>query len=225
MKHAHTLNAFALAALTLSGIAGAAQINTQAYLTDTHGNVVRTASGLCVHTGHWTPAQAIEECDPVAKKPTPVVAYIAPPAPAAAAPAAQANPVFVPYTLQTEALFDYDKSELREHGKQKIHDEIIDKMKEYTKNDIVMITGYADRIGNEKYNMALSQRRADSVKSYMIAQGIDGNRIETAAKGEADAVVSCDKIKGRANHKNKALISCLQPNRRIVLDLKGQVQK
>jgi OOP family OmpA-OmpF porin len=219
------LNAFALAALAMSGIAGADEINKQGYLTDSRGEVVRSGTGLCWHTGTWTPSMAIEGCDPVAKKPAPVIAEAAPaPAPAPVpAPVAQTRTVFVPYTMQTEALFAYNDSELSEHGKQKLHDEIIGKMKEFPKDEVVVVSGYTDRIGSEEYNMKLSQRRADAVKTYMVDQGIDGSRIETEARGEADPVVSCDNIKGKANRNNKALIACLQPNRRIVLDLKGKM--
>jgi OOP family OmpA-OmpF porin len=221
------LNAFALAALAMTGSASANETTKEGYLLDTRGAVVRSASGLCVHTGYWTPARAIEECDPVAKKPAPVIAEAAPAPAPTPAPAVEKRTVFVPYTLQTEALFTYNKSDLRESGKQRLNDEIIGKMQEYPKDEVVVVTGYTDRIGSEEYNMKLSQRRADAVKAYMVAQGVDGSRIETAAKGEADPVVSCDNIKGKANRKNKALIACLQPNRRIVLDLKGHdaVQK
>ena len=214
------LNAFALAALAMSGMASADETSKDGYLTDSRGAVVRSGSGLCWHTGSWTPAMAIEECDPVAKKPAPVIAEATP---APEAPVVEKKTALVPYTMQTEALFTYNKSDLREQGKQKLHDEIIVKMKESPKDEVVVVTGYTDRIGSEKYNMKLSQRRADAVKTYMVAQGIDGSRIETAAKGEADPVVTCDNIKGKANHKNKALIACLQPNRRIVLDLKGMM--
>ena len=215
---------FALAALAMTGIATANEMTHEGYLIDSRGTVVRDGSGQCVHTGFWTSEMVIEGCGkaaPLAAVVTaPVAAPVAAPVPA---PVVKAKTVFVPYTLQTEALFAYNKSELKEQGKQKIHDEVLDKMKEYTKTDTVVITGYADRIGSAKYNTALSQRRADAVKAYIVAQGVDGGRIETAAKGEADPVVSCDNIKGKANHKNKALISCLQPNRRIVLDIKGQM--
>lgn len=215
------LNAFILTALAMSGTACANETNKEGYLTDTRGAVVRSGTGLCIHTGSWTQALAIEECDPVAKKPAPTVAKEVPTQ--APVPVVQKKTVFVPYALETEALFAYNKSELNEHGKQKLHDEIIGKMKEYPKDEVVVVTGYTDRIGSEKYNMELSQRRADAVKAYMVDQGIDGRRIETAAKGEADPIVSCDNIKGKSNRNNKALIACLQPNRRIVLDLKGQM--
>jgi OOP family OmpA-OmpF porin len=218
------LNAFTLATLAMTGMAGADEINKSGYVTDSRGNIVRGAAGTCWHTGAWTPAMAIEECDPV-KKAAPVVAEATPPA--APVPVAKKKTGFVPYTVQTEALFAYNKSDLSKSGKQRINDEIIGKMKEFPEDEVVVITGYTDRIGSEEYNMKLSQRRADAVKTYMVEQGIDGNRIETAGKGEADPVVSCDNIKGKANRNNKALIACLQPNRRIVLDMKGQnpVQK
>lgn len=212
------LNAFALAAVTMAGIAAADETTKEGYLIDSRGNVVRSGSGLCVHTGSWTQAMAIEECDPVIKKAVPVATESTP----AAAPVAAKKAGFVPYTLQTETLFGFNKSDMSKAGKQKMHDEIVGKMQENPQDEVVLITGYADRIGSEEYNMELSQRRADAVKTYLVEQGIDGNRIETAARGEADPVVSCDNIKGKANRNNKALISCLQPNRRIVLDLKGQ---
>lgn len=221
MKNSMLLNAFALAALSMSGLVSADQITKEGYLTDSRGDIVRSGSGLCVHTGSWTQAMAIEECDPVIKKSVPVVADTTPQP--AAAPVATKKTVYVPYTMQTEALFAYNKAELSAAGRQKMSDEIVGKMKEYPKDEVVVITGYTDRIGSEEYNMDLSQRRADAVKTYLVEQGIDGNRIETAARGEADPVVSCDNIKGKANRKNKALIECLQPNRRIVLDLKGQM--
>jgi OOP family OmpA-OmpF porin len=221
------LNAFAIAVLAMTGIASANEINKDGYLIDSSGTVVRSGAGLCWHTSSWTPALAIAECDPVAKKPAPVIAEAAPaPAPTpvpASAPAriVQKKTVFVPYTMETETLFAYNNSDMSEGGKQKLHDEIIVKMQEEPRDEVVVISGYTDRIGSEDYNIKLSQRRADAVKTYMVDQGVDGNRIETAAKGKADPIVSCDNIKGKVNRKNKALIACLQPNRRIVLDLKG----
>lgn len=216
------LNAFALAALALGNIASADETTKDGYVTDNSGNVVRSGSSLCWHSGFWTPAMAIEECDPaLVKKAAPTIAEVTPPA-VEPPPVAHKKTVFVPYTLQAEVLFAYNKSELSTNGKQRISDEIISKMKEDPQDEVVVVTGYTDRIGSPQYNMKLSQRRADSVKAYMVEQGIDGSRIETSARGEADPIVSCDTVKGKASRNNKALIACLQPNRRIVIDLKGQ---
>ena len=95
-------------------------------------------------------------------------------------------------------------------------------MKEYPQVEVVLVTGHTDRIGTDAYNQKLSQRRADAVKSYLVAQGVENNRIETAAKGESDPVVSCDDVKGKASGKNKKLVECLQPNRRVMVEVKVQ---
>ena len=213
------LNMFALATLVIGNIASADETTKDGYLTDSSGNVVRSGYNLCWHSGFWTPSMAIEGCDQV-KKAAPTIAEATPPA-AEPAPVRKKT-VFAPYTLQAEALFGYNKSELSTNGKQRISDEIISKMKEDPQDEVVVVTGYTDRIGSQQYNLKLSQRRADAVKAYMVEQGIDGSRIETAARGEADPIVSCDQVKGKATRNNKALIACLQPNRRIVIDLKGQ---
>jgi OmpA-OmpF porin, OOP family len=227
------LNAVTLATLTLCGTASGNETDKEGYLLDNRGVLVRSGSGSCIHTGFWTLAMAIAECDATLEKkvlprlvdsPPPVVASLPAVAslPIAPLPVANKQLVYTPYTLQTETLFAYNKSDLGTDGKQQINDGIVGMMKKYPKDGAVLITGHADRIGSDEYNMALSQRRADAVKAYLIEQGIDDKRIETAAKGKSQPIVSCDKVKGKANRKNEALITCLQPNRRIVLNLNGQ---
>lgn len=224
MKTSNNLLFNALTLAILCNTAMADDTNRAGYLLDSQGALVRTPSGLCIHTGYWTPAMAIAECEgtPV-KKIVPVAAVDStPPIAAPHLPVAVRRVVYTPYTLQTETLFAYNKSEISTEGKQQINDGVIGMMKKYPDDGEVKITGHADRIGSEKYNLALSQRRADAVAGYLVAQGIDEKRITTVAKGESEPVVACDKIKGRAHHMNLKLIRCLQPNRRIVLNLKGQ---
>ena len=220
------LNMLAMASLTSVGIASADEITKEGYLTDTRGDVVRSGTGLCWHTGFWTPAMAIAECDPdLVKKDEPKMAEA--PAPAAAPVVVPAKPVFVPITLQSDALFDFNKSVIHAGGKKKLDDEVVGKMKEYSQIGVIVVTGHADRIGSDAYNQKLSQRRADAVKDYLVSQGVEANRIETVAKGESEPVVSCDNVKGRVSGKNKKLVECLQPNRRVVVEVKVQkpVQK
>ena len=111
---------------------------------------------------------------------------------------------------------------VRADGKKKLDEEVVAKMKQYPEVEVVLVTGHADRIGKEAYNQKLSERRADAVKSYLVSQGVDAKRIETAAKGESEPVVSCSDIKGKESGKNKKLVECLQPNRRVMVEVRVQ---
>lgn len=209
------LSVLAMAALAVVGAASADEVTKEGYVLDSQGEVVRSGFGLCWHTGFWTPEMAIEGCDLVK-----VAEAVAP----AAAPE-QPAPIVI--TLQSDTLFGFDKSVIRAEGKQQLDEQVIGKMKEYPQIELVLVTGHADRIGSDAYNLQLSQRRADAVKDYLVEQGIDATRIETAAKGESEPVVTCDEVKGKASGRNRELIECLKPNRRVVVEIKVQqpVQK
>ncbi|MDP1705976.1 MAG: OmpA family protein [Sulfurimicrobium sp.] len=206
--------------LSFSGAAFAHSVEKEGYLIDTRGNVVKNNFKECWRTGYWTPAMAIAECDPDLVKKEPKAA--AAPAAAAAAAAGPEKPAFDKITLQAETLFDFDKAVVRADGKQKLNDEVVGKMKQYPQVEVVLVTGHADRIGTEKYNQKLSERRAAAVKDYLVSQGIEAGRIETAAKGEAEPVVACSDVKGKESGKNKNLLECLHPNRRVMVEVKVQ---
>jgi outer membrane protein OmpA-like peptidoglycan-associated protein len=70
----------------------------------------------------------------------------------------------------------------------------------------VVIEGYTDNVGSEDYNQALSERRADSVKSYLAEQGIGAMRLSAAGKGESDAVGSNDSATGRQQNRRVEVI-------------------
>ncbi|MFN3593934.1 MAG: OmpA family protein [Thiobacillaceae bacterium] len=76
----------------------------------------------------------------------------------------------------------------------------------------VVIIGHADRLGPAAYNKALSRRRAEAVRAYLVSKGVDAGRIEIIAKGESQPVKHC---KGGANPRT---IACLAPNRRVEID-------
>lgn len=217
----HIFTLLAVASISLTGIASADEITKEGYLTDTRNNVVKNNYNECWKTGFWTPAMAIAECDPnLVKKDEPKIA--AAETPAAAPAIAPQNHAFVAITLQAETLFGFDKSAIRAEGKKKLDDEVVGKMKKYPQVEVILVTGHADRIGNSAYNRKLAQRRANAVKAYLVEQGIETNRIETASKGESEPIVSCDAVKGKVSGRNKKLVECLQPNRRIVVEVKVQ---
>lgn len=203
-----------------SGLVQAAGPN--GYWTDTSGKVWKNNYNECWKAGYWTPAMAIPECDPnLVKKPEPVKVVEAAPAPAPV-PMGPEKPAFEKITLQAETLFDFDKSVLRPEGKTTLNDEVVSKMKMYPQVEAILVTGHTDRIGSDSYNQSLSERRANAVKDYLVSQGVEAGRIQTAAKGESEPVVACSDVKGPETHRNKPLIACLQPNRRVVVEVEVQ---
>ena len=71
---------------------------------------------------------------------------------------------------------------------------------------IVHITGHADATGTETYNQALGKRRAESVKSYFVGEGIPALRIETSSQGESVPVADNAIPQGRAENRRTEII-------------------
>lgn len=190
------------------------------YVIDGRGVVARSGTGLCWRTGYWTPALAEQvkdtngkplacSCDPevIAKEKCEPPKPMAKPAP---------QPVSNKVKLSADTLFDFDKATLRPEGKRKL-DELAAQIKNINV-EVILAVGHADRIGSDAYNQKLSERRAEAVKKYLVSQGVPMNRIYTEGKGEKMPVTGnkCDKIKER-----KALIACLQPDRRVEVEVIG----
>ncbi len=164
---------------------------------------------------------AIEECDPdlVKKAEAPKAATpVAGAAPAAAA-AAAAKPAAEKVTLAADALFDFNKAVLRPEGKAKL-DDVAAKINDI-KLEVIIAVGHADRIGTDAYNQKLSERRAAAVKEYLVAKGVEANRVYTEGKGEKQPVTKPDQCKGP---KSKKVIDCLQPDRRVEIEIIGTRQ-
>jgi len=132
--------------------------------------------------------------------------------PAEEGPAAPA----VKVTLAAEVLFDFDKAVLKDEGKALLDTEVVEKMKAHPEAELVMVTGHTDRVGSDKCNQKLSERRANAVKDYIVSQGVEESRLKAAGMGEQNPVVDCKGVRG------KKLIECLQPNRRVVVETEVQ---
>lgn len=207
--HAKSI-AVAIAAAALFQVASLANAQSSpapAYLTDSDGRVVRSGAGLCWRTIEWTPELAIEECDPVGRL--------------AAAPAAkpveEKVPVAAPVkvapqkiSISNEALFGFDSSVLNTKEKAAL-DDLVDELAGVS-YETLYITGHTDRLGSQEYNQKLSERRAQSVKEYLVGKNIPASRINTQGKGMSEPVTRPGDCLGL---KSFALIKCLQPDRRI----------
>jgi OOP family OmpA-OmpF porin len=211
----HSLLLATLLGLSMSALAqtpGVDMKGTVGYAIDQRGYVVKSGTGLCWRTGYWTPAMAIEECDPdLAKKAAPAMA-----APAVAAPAAAPKPAGQKVTLAADALFDFNKATLRNEGKAKL-DKVAGDIKNI-KLEVIIAVGHADRIGTDAYNQKLSEKRAEAVKAYLVSKGIEPNRVYTEGKGKKQPITKADQCKGP---KSKKVIDCLQPDRRVEIEVIG----
>lgn len=190
-----------LACLTVLalGLSLAAQSHA-GYWQSADGGVWHSGAGECVHTGYWTPEMAIVGCDgKTADVPTP----------AAAAPAAP-KPAPVAMTAANLAVnFAFDRADLDAEATAAL-ESLVQKAKGSGSIRSARVTGHADRVGTEEYNLDLSLRRASAVSDYLVQRGgLDPQSIEIAGKGESQPLVACEGAFGAA------ALKCLAPNRRV----------
>ena len=207
-----------LAAALLASVGFAAVAQERVYVIDQRDVVAKSGFDLCWRTGYWTPAAAAAdkagcECD---KDLIPADVCTGKAASAAAPAAAGPKPAGEKITIAADALFDFDKAVLRPEGKAKL-DELAGKAGQLNL-EVILAVGHTDRLGGAAYNQKLSEKRAAAVKEYLVAKGIEANRVYTEGKGKSQPVTG-DTCKG--NKKTKALIDCLQPDRRVDIELIG----
>ena len=208
-------------ALALGAMSGAAI--AQAYwvppghLTSSDGSVVMSGSGLCIHADTGvTPAPA-RECDPNSA-PAPMTELVAP-APievAVAPPQPAAPPVIARMTLDADALFDFDKAMLLPAGQLAL-DNFVDKVKGINA-EMITAFGYTDRFGTDDYNQRLSEQRAEAVRTYLEGKGIAPNNMHAEGRGNTQPVTKPGECDGGENAK---VIACLQPDRRVEVEVTG----
>ncbi|HLS41641.1 MAG TPA: OmpA family protein [Paenalcaligenes sp.] len=184
--------ALAFAAVTASG-AASAQTGEVNNWQNPFGDVWKNGTNeLCWRNNFWTPATGIAGCDgvPVAQAEAPVVA-----------------PTVTKVVLNADTFFDFDKSTLKPEGRQ-----VLDQVAEQVNSielETLIATGHTDSIGAEAYNQKLSERRANSVKEYLVSKGVPADRIYTEGKGELQPVASNQTREGRAQ------------NRRVEIEIVG----
>jgi OmpA-OmpF porin, OOP family len=128
-------------------------------------------------------------------------------APAAVATPAPPKPVIEKLTMTADALFDFDKSDIRSDAKARL-DDLAGKARGLSV-EVILVVGHTDSVGDDGYNMKLSQRRADAVKRYLVGRGVPANRVYTEGKGEKSPIADNKTKEGR------------QKNRRSEIELSG----
>src|SRR5262245_33184182 len=140
--------------------------------------------------------------------PRPVVARAEP-----AKPAAASKPE--PLSLLWTAEFEYNKVELTAESRSRLEKEVLPKLKQATGVRFLNISGHTDRIGTAEYNQRLSEKRAEVLRAYLVEHGVDPDKIEVFGYGKTLPVKSC------REEKRAALLECLAPNRRVVIELQA----
>ena len=178
--------------LVLAGVISVAATATSAQNVDNWVNSTgiswKNGDGtLCWRDASWTPATAAKGCD----------GFLAPKAAAKAAPASKVTQSKI--TLQADTLYDFDKATLKAEGMATL-DKIARDLRKI-KLEVVIAVGNTDSVGTDAYNMALGQRRAQSVKAYLVSKGVDGSRVYTESKGKSNPVASNATAEGRAKNR------------------------
>lgn len=121
-----------------------------------------------------------------------------------------------PLGLEWTGLFAPNSAELSAAARAALDAEVLPKLAKAGEMRVVNVSGHADRLGSPEYNQKLSELRAAAVRDYLVGRGVDEARIEVYSFGKTAPVKACPAEQGAA------LLECLAPNRRVVLEITAQ---
>ena len=233
-----TLAGLAVATVCIPVAVAQVESKNQGYLVDQNFNVVTAGNGVCVRSSDWTPARAAaaaacKQCTPdlcpappapkpeakPAPKPEPKPAA-KPEAKPAAKPAPKPEPRNVELKIELQGI-PFNKTEMTADNKKELDEFLATEVKPITTIGAVIITGHTDRIGSDKYNKTLSEKRALGVKEYVVGKGIDQKLIFWEGKGPKQPIPVTKFCENKM--KRKQLIECLAPNRRVTVEVVGTI--
>ena len=168
---------------------------------------------ISIRYSFGSPPAPVEPAPPPPPPPPPAAVTPAPePAPVVAAPApcnapagfqVDANCRIIQQTVVVRAVdFEFNSVRLTVPAQQTL-DQVASALAQQPELR-VEIQGYTDSIGKDAYNMQLSQRRADAVKSYLISKGANGTALTARGYGKANPVASNDTAENRAKNRRVA---------------------
>lgn len=175
-----------------------AQVTLDTFVVDPYGQPVKDPYDECIQA---LGGKNVPECIGVA----PVATVAPPPAPA-----------IEQITLSADTNFDFDEATLRPEGERTL-DRLAEDIRRADAIESILVVGHTDSIGTEAYNQDLSERRAASVKDYLVQQGINPNLITTRGMGESQPIAP-NTINGRDNPEGRA------QNRRVEITVEAQQQ-
>jgi outer membrane protein OmpA-like peptidoglycan-associated protein len=102
-------------------------------------------------------------------------------------------------TFDSGILFDVDSDVLREASQINLS-ELASSLEDYEGTEILVI-GHTDGTGSDAYNQGLSERRATAARTYLLRQGVDGDRVEAAGRGESEPIADNESTEGRQENR------------------------
>lgn len=122
--------------------------------------------------------------------------------------------------LSADALFKFDGSSLNDllpQGRIEL-DNLASKINSvYSQVNKINLIGHTDRLGSDAYNYQLGSKRAQTVRNYLSVRGIPNHVISYSTQGENQPLTDgCYTVK-----KKQALQQCLQPDRRVTVEITG----
>jgi len=192
------IRSFAIATtLFTTGVISSTAFAHGSFILDSDGNVVTDGFGECVSSYKLTHRNGVDSKDCIATKKV------------AAKPKPAPKPVvYETVTLGAHALFNHDKSSLRPEGIRELND-LAAKLRSFSSVQGINVVGHTDSDGADAYNQGLSERRAASVKAYLVQQGISSSAISTSGRGESSPATSNATPEGR------------QQNRRVEIGIRA----
>lgn len=195
-----------LAGILLSSLLLAAVTQVRAddgspgYVENTQGNILRSGSGECVHTGYWKSEMAnIVGCDGVTlDAPVEVIQ---------GAPTGLVGAIVIPEA----ALFAFDSAELTDEGKKAIAEYRKELRPEIATAFAGIVIGHTDSTGSADYNLGLSKRRAQAVSDHLANTGVPADILREVGRGEEDPIASNDTAEGRAQNRRVEVIAIAEP--------------
>jgi OOP family OmpA-OmpF porin len=170
------------------------------YVESSRGNIVRSGSGDCVHTGYWKSEMAnIVGCDGVTlDAPVEVIQ---------GAPTGLVGAIVIPEA----ALFAFDSADLTDEGKIAIEEMRKELRPEIATAYAGIIIGHTDSTGSAEYNLGLSMRRAQAVSDYLANTGVPADILREVGRGEEDPIASNDTDEGRSQNRRVEIIAIAEP--------------
>jgi OOP family OmpA-OmpF porin len=200
--------------LSLLSFKPAYAINAHDTVSSDGDKVVQTREGSCVRT-KWD--DGINACAPkkvVVPIAPPVLVPVPPRIVVQAPPPAPIPPRTIINNQARTVYFESNKDQLTMEAKSKL-DQLAQILKQAKDIRSAAIVGFADPMGNKKYNYALSQRRAKAVENYLHQNGYTRTVMaDVRAVGEDDASADCPR-----KLKRKQRIACLATDRKVELEV------